>query len=130
MTDTTALAAILHGIYGCRITCRGGRLADDGDPAHAEAYLDTAAFIIEKLPPDWCGHDPIDVADGSEALTTAYMVGYERGKDAADATTARLRRIEEAAQDTVDVFLRLPASLAMRHAAALAALRAALEENQ
>lgn len=28
-------------------------------------------------------------------LTTAYMVGYEKGKDAAAATIARLRKCEE-----------------------------------
>jgi hypothetical protein len=51
MTDNgaAALASILHDIYGCRITCRGGRLADDRHPSHAEAYLDTARAILDAL---------------------------------------------------------------------------------
>ena len=51
MTDNgaAALASILHDIYGCRITCRGGRLADDRHPSHAEAYLDTARAVLDAL---------------------------------------------------------------------------------
>lgn len=51
MTDNgaSALASILHDTYGCRITCRGGRLADDRHPSHAEAYLDTATRVLASL---------------------------------------------------------------------------------
>jgi hypothetical protein len=55
-----ALAALLHDTYGCRITCRGGRLADDRHPSHTEAYLDTAERLLGErgrfLPDGDCGH--------------------------------------------------------------------------
>ena len=44
-----ALASILHDTYGCRITCRSGRLANDRHPSHAEAYLDTATAVLASL---------------------------------------------------------------------------------
>jgi len=52
-TDDTLrsdLATVLHDIYGCRVTCRGGRLADDRHPSHTEAYLDTADRVIASVP--------------------------------------------------------------------------------
>ena len=51
MTDNgaLALASILHDTYGCRITCRSGRLANDRHPSHAEAYLDTATAVLASL---------------------------------------------------------------------------------
>jgi hypothetical protein len=41
-----ALALKLHDTYGCRITCRGGRLADDRHPSHMEAYRVPATGIL------------------------------------------------------------------------------------
>jgi hypothetical protein len=43
------IAAFLHDEYGCRITCRGGRLADDRHPSHNEAYLDQAGRLRAAL---------------------------------------------------------------------------------
>ena len=43
------IAAFLHDEYGCRITCRGGRLADDRHPSHNEAYLDQAERLRAAL---------------------------------------------------------------------------------
>jgi hypothetical protein len=48
-TDRTALAAALHDMLGCRITCRGGRLANDRHASHSEAYLDSAERLLAAL---------------------------------------------------------------------------------
>ncbi len=46
---------------------------------------DLAAALLAALPPGWCGCD----------LTTAHMVGEQRGRDAARAEIARLRHALE-----------------------------------
>ena len=46
MTLTDALALKLHDTYGCRYTCRGGRLAEDRHPSHMEAYRKPALDIL------------------------------------------------------------------------------------
>jgi hypothetical protein len=66
MTGHRALAAILHDTYGCRVTCRGGRLADDRHPSHTEAYLDTAARILAAL--DAAGWTLVNEETLAEAL--------------------------------------------------------------
>ena len=47
--DVERIAAFLHDEYGCRITCRGGRLADDRHPSHNEAYLAQAERLRAAL---------------------------------------------------------------------------------
>ena len=47
--EVARVAAFLHDEYGCRITCRGGRLADDRHPSHNEAYRDQAERLVAAL---------------------------------------------------------------------------------
>lgn len=102
MSDpTAALSEQLHRQFGCRITCRGGRLADDGHPSHGEAWSDTAAAIIAAL--DAAGWTLITHPSPGESS------GYDRELDLVrrlaaaeyqrDTIDARLRKIEEVAID-------------------------------
>jgi len=50
--DVERIAAFLHDEYGCRITCRGGRLADDRHPSHNEAYRGQAECLRAALTPE------------------------------------------------------------------------------
>lgn len=47
--EVERVAALLHDEYGCRITCRGGRLADDRHPSHNEAYRDQAERLVAVI---------------------------------------------------------------------------------
>lgn len=47
--DIDRVAAFLHDEYGCRMSCRGGRLADDRHPSHSEAYRDQAERLVAAL---------------------------------------------------------------------------------
>lgn len=67
MTLIEALAIKLHDTYGCRITCRGGRLANDRHPSHMEAYRAPATGIL------------LDPAI-REALTTALAEATEASR--------------------------------------------------
>ena len=42
-----AVADHLHATRGCKITCRHG-LADDGDPAHREAWKSEAERLLSR----------------------------------------------------------------------------------
>jgi len=114
MTDNGALslASILHDTYGCRITCRGGRLADDRHPSHAEAYLDTAAAVLASL--DAVGWTLVTVPGPGES------VGYS-GEGRAD---TRPRSDLAAASDLLCKYIDQTAE----QAATIAALRAALKQ--
>ena len=86
-----ALAALLHDTYGCRITCRGGRLADDRHPSHTEAYLDTAERLLGergRFLPD--GENRPDVLRELDLISRAAsaQVEVERYKAALAAVVA------------------------------------------
>ena len=82
------LASILHDTYGCRITCRGGRLADDRHPSHAEAYLDTATRVLASLD-----------AEGWDLIRKDFLLTEERAAEVLEeneSLKSRVRDLEEA----------------------------------
>jgi len=118
-----ALASILHDTYGCRITCRGGRLANDRHPSHAEAYLDTAAAIL--------GERGVFLPDGLDAAFD--FLARTNAEQAAEIATLRaaldgLVEVAEAYTTALDADLYRPGTPEdwWNREAALAALRSAL----
>ena len=89
MTGALALASILHDTYGCRITCRGGRLANDRHPSHAEAYLDTASAVLASL--GAAGWRLVRSTPASVQLDEIEA----RYKEDVEASNARIRELEE-----------------------------------
>ena len=100
MTDNgaAALASILHDIYGCRITCRGGRLADDRHPSHAEAYLDTARAVLDALDGVGWRLTARDKASPNEATIATLRADLHTQNDLIDSMQDALNdRIRESA---------------------------------
>jgi hypothetical protein len=83
--NVAALAEKLHDMLGCRVSCRGGRLANDKHPSHVEAYIPEAKRLLDSLP-DW------SLAPKNAKLRrNAIMVEQEALIASQDREIARLR---------------------------------------
>ena len=78
MTDDlrTTLANVLHDMYGCRVTCRGGRLADDRHPSHTEAYLYTAERVLAGIDSAMAAEHP-DCKDYCDCYRRGWTVAND-----------------------------------------------------
>jgi len=112
MTDRiAALAKALRAIHPGPAPWPGAMTSDE-----------MAAAVIAVLPPDWCGHDP-------------GLFPFAGRFAALEAEIARLRKIEEAARESIaaidaDLYREGTPEDWWKREAALAALRAALEDER
>jgi hypothetical protein len=133
--DVERVAAFLHDQYGCRVTCRGGRLADDRHPSHNEAYRDQAERLVAAAGVTVAAQpapDALPIANPSlmgDIQRGAYEV-IDKGGSNIEVRFAQPApdALRVAAQAVVDVLER-DNGTALEFREAVAALRAAIEKE-